>query len=194
LEIETGSVDFSGSTNYTIKSRAIDRLDQREADTSTINNEISIGVNMTPNAPSSLGPSGYAGINNGSITSDTTPLLQFEISDPNTWENIAYQLQVARSPYYDFSNTVLNITKAPNGSYPHNSTISFDDTDYAGITLPGDLYNPGVYFWRVRTVDSFGTFSDWTNATQGNTPAFFVDTSKPYTLPQYPIHGYNEFQ
>ncbi|MFS8130366.1 MAG: hypothetical protein ACMG57_00140 [Candidatus Dojkabacteria bacterium] len=145
----TGSVDSTNNTNWNF-------------------------ADGTPNAPSSLGPSNLV---DGSSTSDTTPTLSFNLTDPDIGDTVKYTIQISTAS--DFSAIVSEYTSvldvqglasftvgqiAGSGSY---------STGNAGQTLLS-----GSYYWRVLNTDSAASGSAYTTA-NGGAVAFVIDTIAP---------------
>jgi len=103
--------------------------------------------------------------NDGTWGTDNTPTLQFDLSDPNSGDVIAYTIQVDGDS--DFSSPVVDYTE------PSGSETPRDDVTYTTTAL-----DDGQYYWRVKATDSETADSDWGTANSGAI-AFGIDTSNP---------------
>ncbi|RLD16987.1 MAG: hypothetical protein DRI36_04875, partial [Caldiserica bacterium] len=130
--------------------------------TSTESNEAScwIPANYAPDAPSNLGPSEFT---SGGWTNNANPTLEFKQSDPNSTDQVQYNIIISKNP--DYSSPVVNFTSSlgPQGT-----------TNYQ---CP--LLSEGTYYWKVKTIDENGASSTWSEA--GN-PAFKLDTTPPPSI------------
>jgi CheY-like chemotaxis protein len=109
---------------------------------------------------SDLGPSSLV---NGSATSDTTPKFTFTVVDPQSADQVSYQIQVDNNS--NFSSPEKNKTSA----YAAQGDFSFTPTS----GLPD-----GNYYWRVRGFDNQDGVSPYLVANDGE-KAFTVDTTPP---------------
>lgn len=57
--------------------------------------------------------------NDGSWTTDNTPTLQFDLSDPDSNDTVHYQLQIDDNS--DFSSTVVNVTEGSGSTEPRSN-------------------------------------------------------------------------
>lgn len=127
-------------------------------------------TNPPPNSPDVDPTTGQSPGVEGSTTSETTPSFTFIISDsaPEPGEMIGYRIQISRNS--TFTDIAKDYTWG--GSTTNNNTVTFN-------IQPQDSLTDGPYWWRVRTVDSFGNSSSWTDfaspPTQ-TTPDFIVSS------------------
>ena len=137
-----------------------------------------------------------ASFNDGELTVDDTPSLEWNYSDKDDDTQRYYQVQVSKD---NFVTTVID-----------SGLISSSDTSYTTPILPTD--EAGVsYRWRVRTSDGFD-YSGWQVATSGfrltaediETPIIWArvsavgddvpaklwqDCGNPYMYWEYPVTG-----
>src|SRR5262249_36633926 len=109
-------------------------------------------TDTTTAAPTLLGPADGATFPFSSTTVANVTLAWSTVTDPSGVR--AYELQVNPNP-----NFTLNSDNA-NGSLDRGSLTT---TQYT-INSPGTLNAPGVYYWRVRTLDGVNNFSPWSAA------------------------------
>ncbi|MGD1971282.1 MAG: hypothetical protein PVF24_06700 [Desulfobacterales bacterium] len=116
--------------------------------------------NQAPNTPN------IDNFNTGACTSDTTPSLEFDLSDPDSGDIIKYQVQIDdeatfTSPYTD------DTTEGSGNMEPRN------DVTHTPTALSQD-----AYYWRVKAIDDDSAESSWATANSGAI-AFYVDTANP---------------
>ncbi|MCA9386407.1 hypothetical protein KC669_00045 [Candidatus Dojkabacteria bacterium] len=127
-------------------------------------------ANSAPDAPNTLGPSGYV---NGSSDTDTTPTLTFKISDvANPLDTLRFRIQI--SDTNDFSNVLVDYTSALAAAGSKTFTV--------GQAVGSGTYNVGSigqtldsdsYYWRVKTIDNSAAESAYSTANSGSI-AFIV--------------------
>ncbi|MBA7530059.1 hypothetical protein ES705_22262 [subsurface metagenome] len=119
---------------------------------------LSISYNMLLESPNLLSPS------SGTLTSDTTPLLEWQILTGAD----AYLLQIDDSS--DFTSMLIN------------TTISSPTTSYT----PSPSLSDGIWYWRVAGIDSQidrGVFSSiWSISVDSSAP--YIDTPDDVTYEQ----------
>lgn len=121
-------------------------------------------VNKTPNLPT---------INNlfhASTISTTSPLVNFNISDPDTGDTIKYQIQIDNNT--DFTSPEIDKTESTGLTTPRNY-----------VTYQSSSLTPGVWNLRIRTIDSLGTASEW------KTISFTIDISEAPFQPVIKNHN-----
>ena len=116
--------------------------------------------NAAPNTPT------IDNYNTGACTSDTTPSLQFDLSDPDSGDIVKYQVQIDdeatfASPYVD------DTTEGSGSAEPRSNVL------HTPSTLSQD-----AYYWRVKAIDDDAAESAWATANSGAI-AFYVDTANP---------------
>ncbi|MFA6518582.1 MAG: LamG-like jellyroll fold domain-containing protein [Candidatus Shapirobacteria bacterium] len=128
-----------------------------------LGNNTGWGFNQAPQGPTSLGPAGFI---NGNYSGDTTPTLEFTLSDPDSADTVKYLIEIDDSSNY--SSPLISYTSdlAPQGST--SFTVSQDQA------LP-----EGQYYWRVKAVDNNDNQSSFTTASIGDSPAFIIDNTAP---------------
>jgi hypothetical protein len=104
-------------------------------------------------------------------TADTTPEFTFSAADPDA-DTLSYQIQVDDD--YDFGSPLVNRDSSADstgfgGSDPY---ASGSDVTYTYQTSDPALSDGTTYYWRVRTKDLIGSWSDWSA-----TWSFTIDTS-----------------
>ncbi len=103
---------------------------------------------------------------NGACTSDTTPTLQFDLTDPDAGDIVKYQLQIDDNT--SFTNPLLlDYTEASGSAVPRSD-----------ITYTPSALSEGAYYWRVKGIDDEGAESGWATA-NGGSAAFYVDLGGP---------------
>src|SRR3972149_575044 len=115
-------------------------------------------ANSAPNVPSSLG-----GHVSGFYIADNTPTLTFNLSDPDTGDQVRFRIQVDNNS--DFSSPVVDSTSSLGSQGARSFTVGTPLAD-------------GSYYWRVRATDGDGGASAYTTA-YGGSAAFRVDTILP---------------
>ena len=125
-----------------------------------------IVTNSIPSAPT------LDNHNDGTSSTDTTPTLQFDLSDPDDseeGENLKYQIQIDNNA--DFSSAEIDFTEADFSASPRND-VPFTTTPLAG----------GRYYWQVKAFDDEGLASEWATASTG----FVIDNALPVSKILYP--------
>ncbi|MEI6462307.1 MAG: hypothetical protein WCO33_01400 [bacterium] len=155
--INTVTTQINGFNEHTyyFKIWAVDNYGNIE----TVNSS-SVYINTKPNDPSNLGPSS---LTDSSWTSDNTPTLSFDLSDPDGG-NIKYTIQIDNNS--NFSSPELAYTS----SFSLNTSRIFTSPELAD----------GSYYFRVKAIDTFNIESNWTIANSGGV-AFKIDTTAPST-------------
>ena len=117
----------------------------------------------TLNSSQILGPSSLV---DGSFTTDSTPTLQFYVSDPNPSDTVKFRIQIDDNS--DFSSPVIDYTSALAAQGAANFTVgqAVGSGSYA-TGSSGQTLTDGSYYWRVRTADNNGESSAYTSANQG---------------------------
>ncbi len=135
--------------------------------------DIRIVSNSDPNFP--IIPTSSFFIN-GQYTNSLQPTLGFVITDPNSLDNVKYQIQLATDNAY--SNIILDYTSAFAAQGTQMFTVGqvAGDGNYAVGDEAMEL-TTGNYYWRVKAIDDKGGSSDWTLAP--GEPAFRIDLSLP---------------
>src|SRR3990170_2789893 len=115
-------------------------------------------ANSAPNVPSSLG-----GHVSGFYIADNTPTLTFNLSDPDTGDQVRFRIQVDNNS--DFSSPVVDSSSSLGSQGARSFTVGTPLAD-------------GSYYWRVRATDGDGAASAYATA-NGGSVAFRVDTTLP---------------
>ncbi|MDP8231020.1 MAG: LamG-like jellyroll fold domain-containing protein [Candidatus Gorgyraea atricola] len=120
-------------------------------------------TNSTPSAPT------IDNYNTGAGTSDTTPTLQFDISDPDAGDIIKYQIQIDTAATFDSQSgsPLVDVTEGTGSASPR-----------ANVTYTPTALSQTSYYWQVRAIDDESATGDWTKANSGSV-AFIVDTVDP---------------
>jgi len=131
-----------------------------------------VGGNSIPNTPSSLGPADKV---SGQTTTNTTPTLEFSLSDPDTADQLRYWIQIDDSS--DFSSLLVSYRSATQAQGSRNFIVgqSVSGGTYV-VGSQGQTLVNGSYYWRVKAVDASGAESGFVTANSGAV-AFIVDTS-----------------
>lgn len=165
---QDGGVNFLGSIDEV-------RAYNRAVSDSEVAELYERGINVDPNAPTSLGSTWLV---NGSATSTTQPRLSFTLSDTDSSQLLRYQIQIDDTA--DFSSAVVDYTFVgqPQGakSFPVGQSGGSGATYTVGNT--GQTLADGSYYWRVRTIDFYNATSTWATANSGAI-AFKIDTVAP---------------
>ena len=124
-----------------------------------VGSETSGSPNTAPDAPT------IDNYNTGAWTTDDTPTLQFDLSDPDSGDIVKYQIQIDNNS--DFSSPEVDVTEG-SGSAEPRSNVTY---------TPSALAN-GQYYWRVKAIDDDAAESSWSTA-NGGSVAFGVDDAAP---------------
>lgn len=133
--------------------------------------------NVTPDDPTSLGPGSLVDDDTG-WTNDNTPTINFTLSDPDTVQEVQFDLQIAT----DSGVTALTVhfTSTLQAQGATSFTVGQSGGTYAvgsaGMTLAD---NGTGYWWRVKAVDEFGAEGAYSDAGAAGTADFRVDTTPP---------------
>lgn len=145
----TGSLDSTNNTNFNFDS-------------------------LTPNDPTSLGPSDVI---SAVTVGTTTPTFTFTLSDPNPLDTMYYQLQI--SQVSDFSSPVVDYSSALGTQGSKSFTVGQSaGTGTYTTGSSGQTLSTGNYYWRVRAYDNSGLVSNYV-AGNGGSMAFAVDAQAP---------------
>ncbi len=129
-------------------------------------------TNITPDAPSSLGPTGLV---NGSTTGTTNPIFTFTLADSDVSDTVKFQIQIDNSS--DFGSVVIDYTSA----LAAQGAASFQVGQAAGsgaysTGAEGQTLSSTSYYWRVKTIDQNAAESSYSTANSGSV-AFIVDSA-----------------
>ncbi len=116
--------------------------------------------NNSPNIPENLGPEN---LTDGSVTELSNPQFTFDLSDPDNNDTIRFQIQIATLD--DFSSLVVDYISTLSMEGERSFTIGQGGSYVVGEE--GQTLSEGDYYWRVRALDDFGSFSDWVMANDG---------------------------
>jgi hypothetical protein len=126
--------------------------------------------NATPNSPT------ITNYNTGASTSDNTPTLNFTQDDPDSGEQVQYQIQIDGT-----DNTFTNLVVDYTSDYMAEGATSFTVGQAEGsgtytVGSQGQTLSDGSYYWRVKSIDDDAAESSWANANSGSI-AFEVNTA-----------------
>lgn len=111
--------------------------------------------------------------NDGAYTTDNTPTLSFNLSDPNN-VSVKYHIQIDDTA--DFSSPVVDEIEGSYSASPRSN-----------VTYTPSALSDGAYYWRVLAINSNGQSSSYTTANSGSV-AFRVDATAP-TSPSITINS-----
>jgi hypothetical protein len=126
-----------------------------------------------PAAPAALGPDN---LTDGSITADSTPDFAFNLTDPNSSDNVGYHIQIDDNA--DFSSPIVGYISALTAQGIQYFSVGQDagsGTYTSGGA--GQALASGEYYWRIQTIDSTQT-SVFVIA-NGGAIAFRIDITPP---------------
>lgn len=135
---------------------------------------------QSPSAPSGLSQTANsASLAFGEWTSDTTPTMNFTLSDPDS-DTLGYIIKIDDS--LDFSSLIAHYTYSAN-DLVSGAEYSFTVGQAAGtgaytVGSAGQTLAEGQYYWKVQAVESHGLTSSEVTANSGAI-AFGIDTSNP---------------
>lgn len=136
------------------------------------------GGNQNPDTPTNLGPAGY--IDASGWTSDNTPTVNFDITDPDNSEQMKYRIQIDDTA--GFGSPVVDYQPS---SYGAEGTYYFT-VGQAGSYAVGsesmtlsDSAIGGGYYWRVKGIDDDLAESAFEEAGTDATIDFRVDATAP---------------
>lgn len=138
------------------------------------------GSNVSPNLPSSLGPSDTV---DGSTISGNQPTLRFTLSDSNGGDTLGYVIQIDNDSDFHSLQVEYASSLAAQGVQSFSVGQALQGGTYTnGHT--GQTLEPGSYYWRVKTIDSTGAQSGYTTARDGLI-AFVVAALPEATPPSF---------
>lgn len=140
--------------------------------------DVDFRVNALPDTPTGLGPTAYV---DGSAGTDTTPSLEFSVSDPDTGDDVQYHIQVDDDS--DFSSPVVDYTSAAGTQGAQTFTVGQavgSGTYTTGSS--GQTLALGSYYWRVSTIDPYSNESSYATANSGSI-AFIIEQVSDTTSP-----------
>ena len=128
--------------------------------------------NSSPNTPT------ITNYNTGAWTSDNTPALNFTQDDPDSGEQVKYQIQIDGT-----DNTFANLVVDYTSDFMAEGAASFTVGQAAGsgsydTGSQGQTLSDGSYYWRVKSIDDDTAESGWSTANSGSI-AFKVDATDP---------------
>jgi hypothetical protein len=126
--------------------------------------------NTAPNTPT------IDNYNTGAWTVDNTPTLNFTQDDPDSGEQVKYQIQIDGT-----DNTFTNLVVDYTSDYMAEGAASFTVGQAAGsgsyaTGSQGQTLSDGSYYWRVKSIDDDTAESGWATANSGSI-AFKVDAT-----------------
>ena len=152
------------------------RGDGTPLDTYTNYPQVTMG-NVTPDDPTSLGPGSLVDDDTG-WTNDNTPTINFTLSDPDTVQEVQFDLQIATDS--GFTALTVHFTSTLQAQGATSFTVGQSGGTYAvgsaGMTLAD---NGTGYWWRVKAVDELGAEGAYSDAGAAGTADFRVDTTPP---------------
>ncbi|KKN62633.1 hypothetical protein LCGC14_0509760, partial [marine sediment metagenome] len=134
-------------------------------------------VNRLPDIPSSLGPTSLV---DGSFDSDNTPTITFTIDDPDTNDQVKYQIQIDDSS--DFGSALVDYTSVLQSEGSASFTVG--QAAGSGSYTTGSenqTLSDNSYYWRVKAIDDDNAQSNYTIANSGAI-AFKVDITVPTSV------------
>ncbi len=133
-------------------------------------------VNVGPGEPTALGPAGY--VSDG-YDDDTTPALDFTLSDANSGDQLAFQIQIDNNS--DFSSPEVDYTSglAAQGARSFTVGQAAGSGSYS-VGAESQILTEGAYYWQVKAIDNYSTphESAFSVANAGEV-AFNIDLSAP---------------
>jgi|GEM_PF-1220213 len=137
---------------------------------------------VAPNSPTSftqLTSPGNAGIGESAWTADSTPALNFSITDPNSL-TVKYEIQIATNS--GFSSLVLDYTDSNLSS--SGTAFTFTPGSYTNGTCSGTCPatladNSTGYWWKVKAINSSNLSSSFVEFGVAGTMDFKVDATAP---------------
>ncbi|HDZ54085.1 MAG TPA: hypothetical protein ENH66_00005, partial [Candidatus Nealsonbacteria bacterium] len=132
-------------------------------------------VNRLPTTPTPLGPTAYV---DGSWGTDNTPSLTFTTPDPDTNDQVKFQIQVDDSA--DFGSVVVDYVSGF-ATESTARTFTIGQAEGSGSYTTGEedqTLSDGSYYWRVKGIDDDAAESSYATANSGSI-AFKVDTTAP---------------
>ena len=103
--------------------------------------------------------------NDGAWGTDSTPTLQFDLTDPDEGDIVNFELQIDNTS--GFLSPEVTYTEPSGSAVPRSN-----------VTYTPDALSDGQYYWRVKGVDDESTESGWATA-NGGSVAFGIDTTNP---------------
>lgn len=146
-----------------------------------------LSFNTAPNVPSSLGSSALV---DGSWGIDSNPSLSFNLSDPDTSDQVQYQIQIDNNA--DFSSVIIDYTSTAGdeGSALFTVGQAAGLGSYA-IGFENQTLDNDSYYWRVKAIDDDSEASIYSTANSGAI-AFKIDTVIPSDLSLLSPTGYTK--
>lgn len=143
-------------------------------------------ANNPPNAPSNLGPAQYI---DGGETTDNTPTFTFDLSDPDSGQQVKYRIQIANNSAFSPLTVDYTSALAAQGSFSFTVGQAAGGGSYA-VGSSGQTLGNDNYFWRVMCIDAMNAQSSYTNAGVAGTIDFkVVPSSVTLSLQTYDYLG-----
>ena len=136
-----------------------------------------ITANYTPDVPASLGPAQFIDNDTG-WTTDDTPILTFTLSDPDTTQQVRYQVRIATDS--GFTAIILDFTRALGAQGAASYTVGQAGGTYATGSVSMTLSDSATgYFWQVQAIDDQTAVSGYADAGAPGTADIRVDDTPP---------------
>lgn len=135
-------------------------------------------LNLVPATPTALD---VEDCDEGSIATDVTPTLTFELADHNADNSLHYQVQIDEQA--DFGSALIDYLSGPQDFGAASFTVGQGAGSGAYIAGSGqDGLADGAYYWRVRSFDG-ALFSGWSDAQELTvTQAVIAPASASYSV------------
>lgn len=149
-------VEYGGSTGLNISSKNVSITTQ--------------AANQYPTSPTSLSASSY-------WYSESTPILNFSLADPDNSDTVRYRIQVDNNS--DFSSPAIDYTSAlgAQGSKAFTVGQPAGSGSYT-VGSSGQTLSDSNYYWRVKGIDNKAAESSYVAAASGGV-GFAVDSTAP---------------
>lgn len=139
--------------------------------------------NQNPNIPSNLGSAGY--IDASSWINDNTPSFNFDITDPDSGQQVKYRVQIDDTA--GFGSVVVDYTSGlgPQGTFSFTVGQAAGGGSYTVGTQGQTLSDAAGYYWRVKAIDAAAAESSYEEAGVDGTIDFRLDATGPTGLSVY---------
>lgn len=133
-------------------------------------------TNTNPNPPTSLGPTSFV---DGGSQYNHNPTLDFVLFDPDSSDQVSYQLQISTSE--DFLSGIIVDFKSALADQGSRSFVVGQDLLGGAYSVGSSGQNlpEGEYFWRVRAFDGQNASSGWSVPGQASVSDIKISEADP---------------
>lgn len=141
------------------------------------NNTNWFSANQNPDTPTNLGPDSTPDYIDNGWMNDNTPTFNFDITDPDTDDQVKYRIQIDDSA--DFLSLVVDYQPSSFGAEGNYNYTVGQAGSYAVGSESMTLADSPTYYWRVMAIDDDTATSAYEEAGVDGTTDFQLDATAP---------------